>query len=295
MSLLSRTAKCVSCASALSRGVPCQSRSKSQAWPLVKTCGKSRIAVPGSTCPEAVLSVPAGPRGIASSDLVRQLFSGKSRTHGQAAESSAVPADPDAARLSGVSGTRSSDPSPECTASGRAVPIVRDWPSRPACSPAAAASTVPCSSSSGAGPSALRQSRQARSGAGCHRLDQGSRARSPASARITPDSCASGIKVHSTITRIMNAADSSRRYRPLTYLLSRDRALRDAVDHSRPGLRVQPVLHRAERRVVIRAAPRPDLPAPGHHRLRDRYHLQEHRAAARADLLRPPDDQRRPV
>jgi hypothetical protein len=37
---------------------------------------------------------------------------------------------------------------------------------------------------------------------------------------ITSDSCASGIRVHSTITRIMNAADSSRRYRPLTYLLS---------------------------------------------------------------------------
>jgi hypothetical protein len=213
--------------------VPCQSRSRSQTWPFVKTCGKSRIAVPGSACPEAVLSVPAGPHGIASSDLVRQLFSGKSRTHGHAAESSAVPADPNAARLSGVSGTRSSDPSPECTVSGRAVPMVRDWPSRPACSPAAAASTVPCSSSSGAGPSALRQSRQARSGAGCHRLDQGSRARSPASARITSLSCASGIGVHRTITRIMNAADSSRRYFPLTYLLSR--TARPAMPSITPG------------------------------------------------------------
>jgi polyhydroxybutyrate depolymerase len=63
-----------------------------------------------SRCSEAVLSDPAGPQGIASSDRVRQLFSGNSRTHGQAAESPAVPTDPNAARFAGVSGTRSSDP-----------------------------------------------------------------------------------------------------------------------------------------------------------------------------------------
>jgi hypothetical protein len=73
------------------------------------------------------LSVPAGPQGIESSDRVKTLLSGNSRTHGHAAESSAVPKDPDSARFPGVSGTRSSDPSPEHTASGRSFPMARDW------------------------------------------------------------------------------------------------------------------------------------------------------------------------
>ena len=102
----------------------------------------------------------------------------------------------------------------------------------------------------------------------------GSRARSPASAMITSLICASGISVQST----SDPDHERRRQQPpvlsLDVLLVQGRALRDAVDHSRPGLRVQPVLQRAERRVVIRAALRPDLPVPRHDRLRDRDHLQ---------------------
>ena len=184
-------------------------------------------------CSAAALSVPAGPHGMASSDRVRQLFSGNSRTAGHAAESSAVPTDPNAARFPGVSGVRSSDPSIEFTASGRDRPTVRDCPPRSRCSSPAAASTAACSSSSGAGPSALRQSRQARSDAGRHRFDQGTRARSPASAMITSPGCASGISVCSTITRIMNAAASSRSRSPLTNLESR--TARSAMPPITPG------------------------------------------------------------
>jgi hypothetical protein len=50
---------------------------------------------------------------------------------------------------------------------------------------------------------------------------------------ITSDSCASGISVHSTITRIMNAADSSRRYFPLTCRLPR--TARSAMPSITPG------------------------------------------------------------
>ena len=83
---------------------------------------------------------------MASSDLVKQLFSGYSRTDGHAAESSAVPTDPNAARFAGVSGTLVTDPSAECAASGLDRPIVRDWQSRPPCSSSAACSTAACSS-----------------------------------------------------------------------------------------------------------------------------------------------------
>ena len=232
---------------------------------------------------------------MASSDRVRQLFSGNSRTAGHAAESSAVPTDPNAARFSGVSGTRSSDPSAECTASGRDRPVTRDCPGRPACSSPAAASTAACSSSSGAGPSALRQSRQARSDAGRHGLDHGTSARSPASAMITSPGCASG---HQRLQH--EHPDHERRgQQPLPLALDeprvQHRVLRDAADHARPGLAVQPVLQRAERRVPARAARRPDLPLPRHHRRRDRHDLQEHDRLARPDLLRARHHQRRPV
>ncbi len=179
------------------------------------------------------MSVPAAPQGMASSDRVRQLFSGNRRTAGHAAEPSAVPADPNAARLPGVSGTRSSDPSAECTASGRDRPVTRYCPGRPACSSPAAASTAACSFSSGAGPRALRQSRQARSDAGRHCLDHGTSARSPASAMITSLSCASGISVISTSTRIMNAAVSSRSRSPFTNLSSS--TARSAMPPITPG------------------------------------------------------------
>ena len=82
---------------------------------------------------------------------------------------------------------------------------------------------------------------------------------------------------------------------PLDVSLVQDRALRDAVDHPRPGVRVQPVLRRAQRRVMNRAAVRPDLPLPRHHRRRDRHDLQEHHDVARPDLLRARHRQRRPV
>jgi len=49
---------------------------------------------------------------------------------------------------------------------------------------------------------------------------------------------------------------------PLDVSPVQDRALRDAVDHPRPGVRVQPALRRAQRRVMNRAAVRPDLPLP---------------------------------
>ncbi len=50
---------------------------------------------------------------------------------------------------------------------------------------------------------------------------------------ITSLSCASGIMVHSTIARIMNAADSSRRYFPLTCRPSR--IARSAMPPITPG------------------------------------------------------------
>jgi len=74
---------------------------------------------------------PAAPRGMAGRDRVKRSFRGNSRAHGRAAESPAVPADPNAARFAGVSGARSSDPSNELATRGRAVPMVRASPSRP--------------------------------------------------------------------------------------------------------------------------------------------------------------------
>ena len=170
---------------------------------------------------------------MASSNRVRTLLSGNSRTAGQAAESSAVPTDPNAARFAGVSGTRSRDPSAECTASGRDRPVTRHCPGRPACSPRAAASTADCSSSSGTGPSAFRQSRQDRSDAGRHGLDHGTSARSPASAAITSPGCDPGISDCSTSSRIMNAAVSSRSRSPLTNLPSS--TARAAIPSITPG------------------------------------------------------------
>lgn len=215
------------------RRAPCQSRSSSQTWSCGRTCGCRARTSSSRPCSAAALSVPAAPHGMASSDRVSTLFRGNSRTAGQAAESSAVPADPNAARFAGVSGTRSSDPSAECTDSGRDRPVTRDCPGRAACSPRAAASTAACSSSSGAGPSAFRQSRQARSDAGRHGFDHGTSARSPASAAITPPGRASGICDCSTSTRIMNAAVSSRSRSPFANLPSS--TARPAIPSITPG------------------------------------------------------------
>jgi len=62
-----------------------------------------------------------------------------------------------------------------------------------------------------------------------------------------------------------------------------------------PGPAIQPVLQRAGPRVPARAARRPDLPLPRHHRRRDRRRLQEHHRLARPDLLRARHHQCRPV
>ena len=70
---------------------------------------------------------------------------------------------------------------------------------------------------------------------------------------------------------------------------------RDPAGDAWPGLRFQPFLQRPQRRVMHRAALRPDLPVPLDLRFRDRDHLAEHDRAARADLYRAPDDQRGPV
>ena len=170
----------------------------------------------------------------------------------------------------------------------RAAPVLRA-PARPAAAPASR------SSSSGTGPSAFRQSPAARADAGRHGRAHGTSARSPASAAITspdprvrhqrhqhdhPDHERPGqqpfpLPLHEP-ARPAAPSPRSRRSRP-----------------ARPGL--QPFLQRPQRRVMHRAALRPDLPVPPDLRLRDRHHLAEHDRAARADLLRPPDDQRGPV
>ena len=69
----------------------------------------------------------------------------------------------------------------------------------------------------------------------------------------------------------------------------------DAADHARPRLAVQPLLQGAERRVPARAARRPDMPLPRHHRRRDRHDLQERHRLARPDPLRARHRQPGPV
>ncbi len=149
-----------------------------------------------------------------------------------------------------------------------------------------------CSSSSGPGPSAFRQSPSARADAGTQARAHGTMARSPASAITASRTSASGIRVISTMTLIMNALVSSRSRSPFTYFPRQHGPLRDPVDHARAGLPLQPVLQRAERRVAGRAALRLDPPVPPDPRRRDRHDLAEHRHLARAGSAPSP---RRPA
>ena len=73
-----------------------------------------------------------------------------------------------------------------------------------------------CSSSSGPGPRAFRQSPQARANAGTQARAHGTIARSPASAISASRTSASGTSVISTMTRIMNDLVSSRFRSPFT-------------------------------------------------------------------------------
>jgi hypothetical protein len=80
----------------------------------------------------------------------------------------------------------------------------------------------------------------------------------------------------------MNALASSRSRFPLTNRASNCAC--PAVPPVTPGPRLG--LQRPQRRVMHRAALRPDLPVPLDLRLRDRDHLAEHDRAAQAGLLR---------
>ena len=106
---------------------------------------------------------------------------------------------------------------------------------------------------------------------------------------------ASGTSVIRTIARIMNAAGQQPLPLPLHVLLPQHGPLRDPVDHARPGLLLQPLLQRPQRRMVHRAALRLHPPVPPDLRRRDRHDLAEHHRLTRPDPPRPPDDQRRPV
>jgi hypothetical protein len=85
-----------------------------------------------------------------------------------------------------------------------------------------------------------------------------------------------GDSVISSSARIVSAAVRSRfRSSSLTYPVQH-RVADDAVDDARPGLRFQPFLPQPERRVLARAALRPDLSVPRDLRPREREHLAEH-------------------
>ena len=176
------------------------------------------MAVSSSFCSAAALSVPAGPCGIPSSARVETSFNGSARSCGNGDESSPVPTEPNAARFAGVSGTRISVPSSAPVFSGLIRPMMTARQSRSSCSAQEARSTMSRSSSSGSGPSAFRQSPHARADAGTQARAHGTSARSPASAMSASRTSASGIKVISTMTRIMNALVSRRFRSPFTYL-----------------------------------------------------------------------------
>jgi hypothetical protein len=181
----------------------------------VNRCGYSSIAASRSVCSPAALPLPPadGPCVIPSSARVETSFMGRARTCGNGEDPSPVPALPNAALFAGVSGTRISVPSSEHT---RSRPALASRQSRSPCSRREAPSTMLRSSSAGPGPSALRQSPSARSDGASHRRDHGTIARSPASAMTASRMPASGISVISTMTRIMNAAVSSRSRSPFT-------------------------------------------------------------------------------
>ena len=128
-----------------------------------------------------------------------------------------MPTEPNTARFAGVSGTRISVPSSDPALSGLFLPMMTARQSRSSCSAQEARSTMSRSSSSGSGPSALRQSPHARSDAGTQARAHGTPARSPASAVTASLMPASGTRVISTTARIMNALASSRSRSPFTY------------------------------------------------------------------------------
>jgi hypothetical protein len=128
-----------------------------------------------------------------------------------------VPTEPNAARFAGVSGTRISVPSSDPVVSGLSLPVMTARQSRSWCSCQEARSTMSCSSSSGSGPSAFRQSPHARADAGTQDRAHGTRTRSPARAVTASRTSASGTRVIKTITRIMNALVSRRSRSPFTY------------------------------------------------------------------------------
>ena len=237
------------------------------------------MAVSSSFCSAAALSVPAGPCGIPSSARVETSFSGSALSCGNGDESSPVPTEPYAARFAGVSGTRISVPSSAPVFSGLSLPMMTARQSRSSCSGHDARSTMACSSSSGSGPSAFRQSPSARSDAGAHGRDHGTSARSPASAITASLMPAPGTSVISTMARIMNALASSRSRSPFTNS-SRSTA-RSAIPSITPGpaCLLQPFLQRPERRVTHGAALRLHPPVPPDLRRRDRHDLAEHHRA----------------
>ena len=144
-----------------------------------------------------------------------------------------MPTEPNMARFAGVSGTRISVPSSDPAFSGLFLPMMTARQSRSSCSAHEARSTMSCSSSSGSGPSAFRQSPSARSDAGAQARAHGTPARSPASAITASRMPASGTSVISTTARIMNALASSRSRSPFTYS-SRSTA-RSAIPSITPG------------------------------------------------------------
>ncbi len=174
------------------------------------------MAMSRSRCSAAALSVPAGPCGIPSSPRAGMSFIGSARSCGNGDESSLVPTEPGTARFAGVSGTRISVPSMDPAFSGLFRPVMTARQSRSSCSRCDARSTMSRSSSSGSGPSAFRQSPIARADAGAQGRAHGTRARSPASAVTASRTSASGIRVISTMTRIMNALARSRSRSPFT-------------------------------------------------------------------------------
>ena len=220
------------------------------------------MAVSRSFCSAAALSVPAGPCGIPSSARVETSFSGSALTCGNGDESSPVPTEPNAARFAGVSGTRISVPSTDPAFSGLFVPMMTARQSRSSCSAHEARSTMSCSSSSGSGPSAFRQSPSARADAGAQTRAHGTMARSPASAMTASRTSAPGIRVIKH--------DGPHHERPgqqplplsLHVLLPQCGPFRDLVDHPRARLPVShPPPGRASRAQPGCPAPEPARPA----------------------------------
>jgi hypothetical protein len=245
------------------------------------------MASSGSDCPAAALSVPAGPCGIANSARHEQQVSGSARRHGHGPLSSPVPTVPKNALFAGVPGTRSSVPSSAPAISGLVFPVV----------------TAP-------GQPRSRCSRQDEPEHEVPQLFQGNRAervppvpgrprrRRPPRPRPRHQGQVPGQRGdHVPDPRLRHQRHHHDHpdhegpgQKPFPPPLHEPGIQRrppgDPAGGTRPGLRFQPFLQRSQRRVMHRAALRPDLPVPLDLRLRDRDHLAEHHAAARADPVR---------